>query len=62
MKDRSLKFAGQLTARPYDAQIEVTGSVTGIRFGTLLLTRTDLVELGRLSQDLILQLDEKRGG
>ena len=58
--NRSLKFSGQLASRPYDAQIEVTGSVTGIRFGTLLLTRNDLIELGRLSQNLIMQLDERK--
>ena len=55
---RSLKFAGQLSGQPYDAVITVTGAVTGMKFGDLLLTRNDLVELGRLSAHLIMKLNE----
>lgn len=56
---RSLKFVGQVTDSLYDAQIVVTGGVTGMKYGTLLLTRADLVELEQLVSGLLNELDDK---
>jgi len=55
---RSLKFLGRTGPKPYDAHIEVQGAVSGIKFGSLLLSRKDLAELSRLCQHLSMVLEE----
>jgi hypothetical protein len=56
-ENRSLKFTGQLAGGPYDATISVEGGVTGMKFGTLMLTRDDLYELNRITDGLLCELD-----
>ena len=50
---RSLRFDGRQGPKPYDAIVDVFGAVTGIRFGTMLLTIDDLHELRGLVASLL---------
>lgn len=52
-KGRSLRFDGRSGPKPYDAIVDIFGAVTGVRYGTMLLTRDDLQELRRLTDGLL---------